>query len=87
MDRADHARAVWNLIPIVLDGETDSGRMREHWHHLLWPAVELFGAALTWSIGLEVLGYPPTWAHTRPEADAVSASLTQHAREASNHAD
>lgn len=65
---------------MVLDCETDQGRYRESYHWSLWPACELVGVALVWSLGFEALGYPPTWIHTRAEADRVEQAIQEHFR-------
>lgn len=63
---------------MVLIGETDQERMEEFWPPSLWPACQLLGCPLVWSIGLESLGYPPTWAHTQKEADIVESGIQKH---------
>ena len=65
----------------MLRGETDQDRYQEFYHPALWPACELIGAALGWSIGYEALGYPPTLIHTYVEADVVESAIQNHFRE------
>lgn len=51
--------------------ETDRACIRWQWHWTLLSTAEMLGPGFVWSIGLQALGYPPTWIHTKAEADVV----------------
>ncbi len=40
-------------------------------------AIESFGVVPTWRAGLEILNYPPSWAHTWKEASLVFDFLSE----------
>lgn len=48
------------------------------WDERLHAMVQIFGASLIWDIGLKRLGYPPTWACTNFEVDAIDAAIRNH---------
>ena len=47
-------------------------------HYLLVPAVQLVGAPLIWKIGIEVLGYPPTWVDMVEEVELIENAIASH---------
>ncbi len=75
--RQAHKRHVWDFFELSLAGEVDATVTKFFWHWLLFPAVDLIGPELVYSIGLESLGYPPTWCDTQQEADQVEAAITK----------
>lgn len=50
----------------------------EVWDSRMHAMVQIFGAELIWEIGLKRLGYPPTFACTNFEIDAVDAAIRTH---------
>lgn len=48
---------------------------REGWPTWLHPDLDRHGSDKVWSIGLEVLGFPPTWADRREETQLLSDTL------------
>lgn len=41
------------------------------------PLTDLLGPELVYAVGLESLGYPPTWVDTKQEADQVEAAVIE----------
>ncbi len=66
---------IWETFEMSLPGEIDPQLIQYHWHWLLFPCLDFFGPEQVYAIGLEVLGYPPTLADTKQEADLVEAAL------------
>ncbi len=58
--------------------EIDPNLIQFFWHWHMFPLLDLMGPALVYSVGLQALGYPPTWADTKAEADAVDAAIIKH---------
>lgn len=50
----------------------------QSWHWLMFAMVDVIGPELIWVVGLEALGYPPTWVTTIEERDLVEAALQVH---------
>lgn len=44
---------------------------RDRWTSPLWKLVTAHGVDAMWNLGLDVLGYPPTWASTAQENKLV----------------
>lgn len=42
---------------------------RDQWPQLFWPLFDRYGGRAVYEIGLDVLGFPPTWAF--PSVDQV----------------
>lgn len=61
-----------------LPGEVDPNLTQYHWHWLMFPLTDLLGPELVYAVGLQALGYPPTWVDTQAEVDAVDAALIKH---------
>ncbi len=61
--------------------ETDRAAIRWQWSWMLWATCEMLGPGFVWSVGLQALGYPPTWIHTKPEADCVTAACLAKLKE------
>jgi len=68
----------WSCFEIALPEELEPGMKYIKWHHTLLPHVDLFGAERVYSVGLEALEYPPTWANSQAEADIVESALTAY---------
>ena len=60
-----------------LRGEVDPSLTEFFWHWLMFPILDLLGPELVYAVGLECLGYPPTWVDTKQEADQVEAAVIQ----------
>ena len=63
---------------MALRGEVDPELTQYFWHWLMFPLLDLIGPELVYSIGMEALDYPPTWADTKEEADLVEAAIVLH---------
>lgn len=61
--------------------ETDRSALRWMWHWSLWPLCEMCGVGLVYSIGLKVLGYPPTWVDLVEEKQLVEAAVLAFLKE------
>lgn len=73
----EYKRQIWDLFMMSLPGETDPESVPFHWHWLMFPILDFFSPELVWSVGLDVLGYPPTLVDTKEESDAVEAALIE----------
>lgn len=60
-----------------LRGEVDPDEIQFHYHWLMFPMLDLLGPELVYAVGLESLGYPPTWVDTKQEADQVEAAVIE----------
>ena len=60
-----------------LRGEVDPELMPYFWHWIMFPMLDLVGPELVYSIGLKVLGYPPTWVDMQEEAAEVEAAVVE----------
>lgn len=58
-----------------LRGEVDPELTSFFWHWLMFPMLDLIGPEIVYAVGLEALGYPPTWVDTKPEADQVETAV------------
>lgn len=74
----EHKRHVWEMFEMALPGELDESEVQFHWHWTMFPMLDLFGPALVYSVGLQALGYPPTFVDMKEEADLVEAALLNH---------
>jgi|GEM_PF-2044263 len=66
---------------MTLSEETDRACIHWQWHWMLMATVEMLGPSFVWSIGFQALGYPPTWIHTKDEADAVIKACLEKLKE------
>ena len=67
---------LWDWFPVTLSSEVDAERIYFEWPYLMIPIVEMVGPQLTYAVGLQALGYPPTWVDLTSERDAVSSALS-----------
>lgn len=65
---------------MALPGEVDPDLVPFFWAGawMLFPHLDMFGPAIVYAVGLEALGYPPTWVDTTQEADLVEAAIWRH---------
>lgn len=70
-----HRRHVWEFFEMSIRADVDPTKIYEFWHWLFFPMLEMLGPELIYSIGLPALGYPPTWADTKQEADLIEAAV------------
>lgn len=49
----------------------------DDWSAVLHAAVQAHGVEVVWTVGLEILGYPPMWAETAGEVAPLLAALTR----------
>lgn len=68
---------LWDWFPITLSSEINPARIYFEWPYLMIPIVEMVGPQLTYSVGLQALGYPPTWVDTVTEKTAVDAAISR----------
>lgn len=61
-----------------LRGEVDPTVTEFFWHWLTFPMLDLLGPELVYVVGLETLGYPPTWVDAKQEADQVEAAVIEY---------
>lgn len=61
--------------------ETDWACIYWQWHWSLLPTVQMLGPSFVWGIGLQALGYPPTWVDMVEEAEIVKAACLKQLRE------
>ena len=73
----EHKRHVWEFFEMSQSGEVDSALTPYLWHWLMIPMTDLLGPELVYAVGLEALGYPPTWVDTKQEADQVEAAVME----------
>ena len=52
--------------------------LRIHWPIPLWELCESRGPDLVYSVGMELLKYPPTWCELPMEFDAVNNAMKGH---------
>ncbi|MGC1275908.1 MAG: hypothetical protein WBC44_19555 [Planctomycetaceae bacterium] len=50
---------------------------RTCWPQQFYGLLDQYGAELVWRVGLETLGFPPTWSQAASEIDRVSAALEE----------
>jgi hypothetical protein len=74
---AVYKRRVWESFEMSLRGEVDPELVEFFWHWLMYPLLDMIGPELVYSIGLECLGYPPTWVDLKEEADLVEAAVIE----------
>jgi len=73
----EHKRHVWEFFEMSQRGEVEPTLTPYLWHWLMIPMTDLLGPELVYAVGLESLGYPPTWVDTKQEADQVEAAVME----------
>ena len=48
-----------------------------HWHWLMFDLLNFLGPELVWEVGLNALGYPPTWVDTSEEFEKVESAIAE----------
>lgn len=74
----DYKRLIWETFEMSQKGEVDPELVPYLWHWLMYPLTDLLGPELVYSVGIEALGYPPTWVDTVEEVRIVDAALVKH---------
>ena len=75
-----HAVWMWGQLDMVMPDELDPDKVRINYHHSLLTPIAFFGVERVWAIGLDALGYPPTWVHSKSESQLVHDALLADAR-------
>lgn len=65
---------MWSAMQFTSTEETDRECLRWQWHWSLQATAEMLGPGFVWSVGLQALGYPPTWVDLMSEAEVVKAA-------------
>jgi hypothetical protein len=73
----EQKRHIWEFMGMSLRGEVDPALTEFFWHWLMFPMLDLLGPELVYAVGLESLGYPPTWVDTKQEADQVETAVME----------
>ncbi len=76
-DRRQFKRKLWGHFEMSLSGEVDPNLVQFFWHWLMFPLLDLIGPELVYSIGLQALGYPPTWVDMAEEVADVEAAVVR----------
>jgi hypothetical protein len=58
-----------------LKGEVDAEWISFHYRPLMFSLIEQFGVELVYSVGFQVLHYPPTWVDLEHEARLIGYEL------------
>jgi hypothetical protein len=68
---------MWEFFQMSLRGEVNPELIQFHWHWLMFPLLDMIGPELVYVVGLETLGYPPTWIDLKEEADLVESAVVE----------
>ena len=73
-------RWLWSAMPMTTTDETDRFWLKCCWHWSLQATAQMLGPGFVWAVGLEALGYPPTWVDMQEEAVIVKAACMERIR-------
>jgi len=63
---------------MALRGEVDPELTPFFWHWIMFPMLDLLGPELVYAVGIQALGYPPTWVDMKEEAAIVEAAIKKY---------
>ena len=81
LHESERKKNLWDSFELSLKGEVDKNEIPYHWHWILFPLLEQYGPELVYAVGLNALGYPPTWVDLAEEAAKVEAAMKTYSGE------